>query len=69
MKAFEKKIVRGWIRIGMLLLLILSFWAGDWFSWKLIFSLPLGGLTYACLVVPAVGGTAMAIESGDVKLE
>jgi TRAP-type C4-dicarboxylate transport system permease small subunit len=53
-----KSFITGLIYFGIFLLVGLAFWAADWWSWKLIITVPMAAVAYFCLV----GGVGMAME-------
>ena len=62
----KKQIIKYWIYFGILLVAILAFWAGDWWSKKLFFTLPIGVIACASIILPVSGGTYMAAKDGFI---
>jgi|AntAceMinimDraft_16_1070373.scaffolds.fasta_scaffold366316_1 hypothetical protein len=55
----EKRLIRGWVYFGIFLITVLSVWAGDWWSWKLIITIPLGSIAYFSIALPISKGSIM----------
>ena len=46
MEEVSKKFIKNLVYFGILIIFILAFWAADWWSWKLIVTIPLGIVAY-----------------------
>ena len=62
-----KRFIRNWFFLGMILIAVLAFWAGDWWSWKLIITIPLAIAGSASMVVPITGRSVMMAEDEQKK--
>jgi hypothetical protein len=62
MKRGVGTVVRFFTKLGLLLIMVLSFWAADWWSLKLLITIPIGIIAYYCILVFAAGGAKVVMD-------
>lgn len=64
MKKSVKRLINAWMYLGLVLMAVLAGWAGDWTSYKLVFTLLIGAAAALSIALPVASYYRVTDKSG-----